>query len=85
MAAIALDAPTLADALGDLLPEPLLTAHELEVARLLATGATHAEIAAETGVTPRAIPYTVVRLLQKTRTRTEAQLTRHLIHNGKIN
>jgi DNA-binding CsgD family transcriptional regulator len=84
MPPIILDAPTLDEALRGVAPEPELRAHELAVARMLAVGATYAEIAAATGVSERSVPYTVTRLLEKTRTRTEAHLVTRLIKSGKI-
>lgn len=84
MPPILFDAPTLDEALHGVTPEPELTAHELDVARLLAAGAHMAEIATLTGWSDRSVPYTIVRLLEKTRTRSEAHLVAHLIKTGKI-
>jgi DNA-binding CsgD family transcriptional regulator len=84
MQPIILDAPTLDEALRGVAPEPALSAHELAVARMLAGGATHAEIAAATGVSARGLQFTVIRLLEKTRTRSEAHLVTRLIKTGKI-
>jgi DNA-binding CsgD family transcriptional regulator len=82
MQPIIFDAPTLDEALRGVAPEPKLSAHELAVAHMLAGGATRAEIA--TGVSDRGLHYTIIRLLEKTRTRSEAHLVTRLIKTGKI-
>lgn len=84
MPVIAFDAPTLDEALRGVTPEPDLSSHELDVARLLAAGANMAEIAAITGKSDRSVPYTITRLLEKTHTRSEAHLVTKLHRRGKI-
>jgi DNA-binding CsgD family transcriptional regulator len=83
----AFPAPTLAEALGHALPPTLeFTAHELLIAAHVAAGRTAPEIADRLGAphTPESVHSTVTRLLDKTRSRTRAQMIARLMRAGKI-